>query len=87
MHARKCPKMIECPKMIGWVFDFTNTHQFQFFKNISDLENYRVPGIQKIRIKEPSILVISKISKNRWASSENQQLSGNYLTFSSFLKN
>jgi hypothetical protein len=82
MHARKWPKMI------GWVFDFTNTHQYQFFKNVSDLENHwKVPCIQKIRIKEPAILVISKISKNRWASSENQQLSGNYLTFSSFLKN
>jgi hypothetical protein len=79
MHARKWPKMV------GWVFDFTNTHQFQFFKNVSDLENHRkVPCIQKIRIEEPSILVISKISKNRWASSENQQLSGSYLTFSSF---
>jgi hypothetical protein len=72
--------------LIGWVFDFTNTHQFQFLKNVSDSENHRVPGIQKIRIKEPPILVISKISKNRRASSENQQLSGSYLTFSSFLK-
>jgi hypothetical protein len=81
MHGRKCPKMV------GWVVDFTYTHQFQFFENVSDSENHRVPGIQKIRIKEPPILVISKMSKNHRASSENQQLSGSYLTFSSFLKN
>jgi len=81
MHARKCPKMV------GWVFDLTNTHQFQFFKNVSDSENHWVPDIQTIGIKEPPILIISKISKNCRASSENQQLSGSYLMFSSFLKN
>ncbi len=80
MHARKCPEMV------GRVFDFINTHQFPFFKNVSDTENHRVPGIQKIRIKEPPILVISKILKNRGASSENQQLSSSHLMSSSFLK-
>jgi hypothetical protein len=51
-----------------WLFDFINNCYF-WFQNYFRVTESEVPGsLKKIRIEEPSILVISKTLKNQWYS-------------------
>jgi hypothetical protein len=52
---------------VGRAFHFENNLRFQLF--------------EKVRIKEPSVPVISKTLKNRRASGKNQRLSGQLFVF------
>ncbi len=49
------------------------------FKIISGSQNQRFWFFEKIRIKEPSILVISKTLKNQWYSWKKQQWSHGFM--------